>query len=180
MDTTTTGDSDGGGCPHLFQSTARFDRVMGDAAYNRRHQNQAMGVTKTQQSTIAAGKGKQGDGWHDDGKRQQGDGKRQQGIRRHDDGDGRHDDGDGRHGNSKGRHGDSKRQQGDGRHDDGNGRHDDGKGQQGVRRHDDGDGRHDDGKGRQGGRATGGTTMATQSFAHLPGRKRTRATCIRM
>ena len=128
MDTTTTGDSDGGGCPHLFQSTARFDRVMGDAAYDRRHRNQARGVTKTQQSTMAAGKGKQGDGWHDDG----------------------------------------------------NGRHDDGKGQQGVRRHDDGDGRHDDGKGRQGGRATGGTTMATQSFAHLPGRKQTRATCIRM
>jgi hypothetical protein len=62
MDTTTTGDSDGGGCPHLFQSTARFDRVMGDAAYDRRHRNQARGVTKTQQSTMAAGKGKQGDG----------------------------------------------------------------------------------------------------------------------
>jgi hypothetical protein len=27
------------GCPHPFQSTARFDRVIGDAAYNRRHQN---------------------------------------------------------------------------------------------------------------------------------------------
>ena len=83
------GDRDGGGCPHLFQSMVRFDRVMGDAAYDRRHRNQARGVTKTQQSTMAAGKGKQGDGWHDDGKglhddgkRQQGDGKRQQGDRR--------------------------------------------------------------------------------------------------
>jgi hypothetical protein len=27
------------GCPRPFQSTARFDRVIGDAAYNRRHQN---------------------------------------------------------------------------------------------------------------------------------------------
>jgi len=32
MDTTTAGDSDGGGCPHLFQLTTRFDRVMIDAA----------------------------------------------------------------------------------------------------------------------------------------------------
>jgi hypothetical protein len=32
MDTTTMGDSDGGGCPRLFQSTARVDRVMGDSA----------------------------------------------------------------------------------------------------------------------------------------------------
>jgi hypothetical protein len=39
MDTTLAGDSDNGGCPRLFQSMARFDRVMGDAAYNRRHQN---------------------------------------------------------------------------------------------------------------------------------------------
>ena len=43
MDTMTTGDSDGGGCPHLFQLTARFDRVMGDAAYDRRHPNRARG-----------------------------------------------------------------------------------------------------------------------------------------
>jgi hypothetical protein len=43
MDTMTTGDSDGGGCPCLFQSTARIDRVMGDAAFNRRHQNRAEG-----------------------------------------------------------------------------------------------------------------------------------------
>ena len=50
-------------------------------------------MTKTQQSTTAAGKEKQGD-------------------RRHDDGDGRHDD-------SKGRHSDGKRQQGDRRYDDG-------------------------------------------------------------
>ena len=67
-------------------------------------------MTKTQQSTTAAGKGKQGD-------------------RRHDDGNGRHDD-------SKGQHGDGKRQQGDRWYDDGDGRHDDGKGLQGVRRHD--------------------------------------------
>jgi len=33
------GDSDGGGSPRLFQSTARFDKVMGDATYNRRHRN---------------------------------------------------------------------------------------------------------------------------------------------
>jgi hypothetical protein len=43
MDMMTTGDSDGGGCPRLFQSTAWFDRVMGDAAYNRRHRNQVKG-----------------------------------------------------------------------------------------------------------------------------------------
>jgi len=39
MDSTTAGDSDGGGCPRLFQSMARFDRVMGDAAYDQRHPN---------------------------------------------------------------------------------------------------------------------------------------------
>ena len=38
MDTMMTGDSDGGGCPHLLQSMARIDRVMGDATYNQRHQ----------------------------------------------------------------------------------------------------------------------------------------------
>jgi hypothetical protein len=38
-----TGDSDGGGCLRLFQSTAPFDRVMGDAAYDRRHRNRARG-----------------------------------------------------------------------------------------------------------------------------------------
>ncbi len=43
MDTMTTGDSDGGGCPRLFQSTTRIDRVMGDAAYDWRHRNQARG-----------------------------------------------------------------------------------------------------------------------------------------
>ena len=43
MDMMTMGDSDGGGCPCLFQSMAWFDRVMGDAAYNRRHQNRAKG-----------------------------------------------------------------------------------------------------------------------------------------
>jgi hypothetical protein len=38
------GDSNGGGCPRLFQSTpALFDRVMGDAAYDQRHQNRARG-----------------------------------------------------------------------------------------------------------------------------------------
>jgi len=37
------GDSDGGGCPRLFQLTARFDRVMGDVAYDQRHQNRARG-----------------------------------------------------------------------------------------------------------------------------------------
>jgi len=31
------------GCPRPFQSTARFDRVMGDATYDRRHRNQARG-----------------------------------------------------------------------------------------------------------------------------------------
>jgi len=31
-----TDDSDGGGCPRLFQSTARVDWVMGDAAYDQR------------------------------------------------------------------------------------------------------------------------------------------------
>ena len=35
--------SDGVGCPRLFQSTVWFDRVMGDAAYDRRHRNQAKG-----------------------------------------------------------------------------------------------------------------------------------------
>ena len=40
MDTMTTGDSDGGGCSRLFQLTACIDRVMGDAAYDRRHRNQ--------------------------------------------------------------------------------------------------------------------------------------------
>ena len=30
-------DSDGRGCLRLFQSTAHFDRVMGDAAYGQRH-----------------------------------------------------------------------------------------------------------------------------------------------
>jgi len=39
IDMTTTGDSDGGGCLRLFQSMARFDRVMGDAAYDQRHRN---------------------------------------------------------------------------------------------------------------------------------------------
>jgi hypothetical protein len=43
MNPTTTGDSDGEGCPRLFQSMARFDRVMGDAAYDRRHRNSARG-----------------------------------------------------------------------------------------------------------------------------------------
>jgi hypothetical protein len=37
MDTTTVGDSDGEGCPRLFQSAVRFDRVMGDAAYDQHH-----------------------------------------------------------------------------------------------------------------------------------------------
>ena len=48
------------------------------------------GVTKTYQSTTAAGKGKQGDmrhddgnGQHDDSKGRHDDGKGQQGIRRH-------------------------------------------------------------------------------------------------
>ena len=45
MDKTTTGDSDGGGCPCKFHSTARFDRVMGDAACDRRSSSE--GVTKT-------------------------------------------------------------------------------------------------------------------------------------
>jgi hypothetical protein len=39
MDTTTVGDSNGGGCLRLFQSTARFHRVMGDAAYDQHHRN---------------------------------------------------------------------------------------------------------------------------------------------
>jgi len=43
MDTKTAGDSDGRGCPRLFQSMARFDRVMGDTAYDQRHRNRAMG-----------------------------------------------------------------------------------------------------------------------------------------
>jgi hypothetical protein len=43
MDMMMTGDSNGGGCPCLFQSTAWFDRVMGDAAYDRLHQNRAKG-----------------------------------------------------------------------------------------------------------------------------------------
>jgi hypothetical protein len=43
MDMTSTGDSNGGGCPRLFQSTARFDRVVGDAVYDRRHRNRARG-----------------------------------------------------------------------------------------------------------------------------------------
>jgi len=43
MDKTTVGDSDGGGCPRLFQSMVRFDRVMGDAAYDQRHQTRARG-----------------------------------------------------------------------------------------------------------------------------------------
>ena len=34
------GDSDGGGCSSLFQSTAHVDWVMGDAAYDRHHRNQ--------------------------------------------------------------------------------------------------------------------------------------------
>ena len=66
-------------------------------------------MTKTQQSTTAAGKGKQGDrrhndgdGRHDDSKGRHGDGKRQQGDRRHDDGDGQHDNGDGWHDDNKG------------------------------------------------------------------------------
>ena len=37
------GNSDGGGCPRKFHSTARFDRVMGDVAYDRRHRNRARG-----------------------------------------------------------------------------------------------------------------------------------------
>jgi len=41
MDTMTAGDSDGGGCPRLFQSTVHFDRVMGEAAYDQCHRNQA-------------------------------------------------------------------------------------------------------------------------------------------
>ncbi len=43
MDMTTTVESDGGGCPRKFHSTARFDRVMGDAAYDQRHRNRARG-----------------------------------------------------------------------------------------------------------------------------------------
>jgi len=43
MDMMTMDNSDGGGCPRLFQPTARVDRVMGDAAYDRRHQNQVRG-----------------------------------------------------------------------------------------------------------------------------------------
>ena len=39
MDEVMAGDSDGEGCLRLFQSTARFDRVMGDAADNQRHRN---------------------------------------------------------------------------------------------------------------------------------------------
>jgi len=42
MDPTTAGDSDGGGCPRLFQLMARFDS-MGDAAYDQRHRNRARG-----------------------------------------------------------------------------------------------------------------------------------------
>ena len=41
-------------------------------------------MTKTQQSTTAAGKGKQCNRRHDDGNGQLGDGKRQQGKRQHD------------------------------------------------------------------------------------------------
>ena len=74
-------------------------------------------LTKTQQSTTAAGKGKQGD-------------------RRQEDGDGQHDDSTGRHGNGKRQQGDRRYDSGDGQHDDGDGRHNDGKGQQGVWRHD--------------------------------------------
>jgi hypothetical protein len=38
------------GCPRPFQSTARVDRVMGDAVYDRLHQNRAGGgVTKNRQ-----------------------------------------------------------------------------------------------------------------------------------
>jgi hypothetical protein len=37
MDTAMMGNSDGGGCPRLFQSTVRIDRVMGDTANDRRH-----------------------------------------------------------------------------------------------------------------------------------------------
>ena len=36
-DDATTGNRDGEGCPRLFQSMAHIDRVMGDAAYDRRH-----------------------------------------------------------------------------------------------------------------------------------------------
>jgi hypothetical protein len=43
MDMKTVGNSDDGGCPRLFQLTAHFDRVMGDAAYDRRHENQGRG-----------------------------------------------------------------------------------------------------------------------------------------
>ena len=43
MDTTTTGDSNGGSCPRLFQSTECINTVMGDATYNQRHQNTARG-----------------------------------------------------------------------------------------------------------------------------------------
>jgi len=43
IDTTPAGDRDGGGCPRLFQLMAHFDRVMGDAAYDQRHQNRARG-----------------------------------------------------------------------------------------------------------------------------------------
>jgi hypothetical protein len=51
-------------------------------------------------------------------------------MTRHNDGDGRHDDskkqnGDGRHDDGDGKHNDGKGQQGDGQHNDGNGRHDD-------------------------------------------------------
>ena len=47
MDTNAGGDSDGGGCPRLFQSTACFDRVMGDAAYDRRKVEQGGGENIT-------------------------------------------------------------------------------------------------------------------------------------
>jgi len=48
------GNSDGGGCPRLFQLTARVDRVMGDAAYDRRHRNRARGTTVERMKTITA------------------------------------------------------------------------------------------------------------------------------
>jgi len=54
MDMTTPGDSDGGGCPRLFQSTSRVDRVMGDAAYDRRHRNRARGTTMETTKTTTA------------------------------------------------------------------------------------------------------------------------------
>ncbi len=90
-------------------------------------------MTKTKQSTTAAGKGKQGERRHDNGDGRHDDGKGQQCVRRHDNGDERHDDGKG--------------QQGDRWHDDGDGRHD--------------NWRHDGTTMARGSRATGGTTTVT-------------------